>query len=160
MKKLLIPFILLLLFTVSASGHSINPITPVPAALFKPVIITEIILTPKSTPIHVPKPIPSSISKPRLLDKTYVTIIGTASTYGAGYEGFLALPEGPGIKVRITGPGGSIVRISNDAGPALFMQRRGRIIDLDATDFNFVCGCKWYITGIVHVKVEYLSENN
>ena len=82
---------------------------------------------------------------------------GIASTYGDGYEGYLALPEGPGHTVRVCGPADCIVRTSNDAGPDLAMQRRGRIVDLDATDFNQVCGCRWQQVGLVRVTVEYLD---
>jgi hypothetical protein len=83
---------------------------------------------------------------------------GIASTYGNGYEGYLALPEGPGHRVRVCGPAACIVRTSNDAGPSLAMQRAGRIVDLDATDFNAVCGCRWQTVGLVKVTVEYLDS--
>ena len=83
---------------------------------------------------------------------------GTASTYGDGYEGYLALPEGPGVRVRVCGPAACIERTSNDAGPSKAMQRQGRIVDLDATDFNEVCGCSWQTVGLVKVTVEYLDS--
>ncbi len=83
------------------------------------------------------------------------TISGVASTYGPGWDGWLALPEGPGVRVRICGAGGCVVRTSTDAGPSLAMQRAGRIVDLDVPDFEAVCGCSWR-TGLVRVTVEYL----
>lgn len=81
---------------------------------------------------------------------------GVASTYG--YDGLLALPEGPGHRVRVCGPAACIVRTSNDAGPSKAMQRAGRIVDLGATDFNIVCGCRWQTKGLVRVTVEYLGS--
>jgi hypothetical protein len=82
---------------------------------------------------------------------------GSASTYGPGYAGYLALPEGPGHRVTICGPGGCITRTSNDAGPNKAMQRQGRIADLNVADFEAVCGCPW-TRGLVHVTVEYLGD--
>ena len=77
---------------------------------------------------------------------------GTASTYGPGYDGWLALPSGPGHRVRVCGAGGCIVRVSNDAGPSLAMQRLGRIVDLDVADFETVCGVPW-TRGLCRVTV-------
>ena len=80
------------------------------------------------------------------------TATGTASTYGPGYDGYLALPSGPGHRVRICGAGGCIVRVSNDAGPSLAMQRLGRIVDLSVADFEAVCGVPW-TRGLCRVSV-------
>jgi hypothetical protein len=80
---------------------------------------------------------------------------GIASTYGPGFAGYLALPEGPGIRVRICGPAACAVRVSNDAGPSLAMQRKGRIADLDVATFELVSGKSWR-AGLVRVTVEYL----
>lgn len=86
---------------------------------------------------------------------------GTASTYGKGYNGWLALPEGPGHRVEIcsthSGTKKCLVRTSNDAGPDLAMQRAGRIADLDIATFEYLCGCQWNRVGLIEVTVEYLS---
>ena len=100
-------------------------------------------------------PARAEVSTPAHAETTSRTVEGTASTYGPGYAGLIALPEGRGIRVRICGPARCVVRTSNDAGPSRKMQRRGRIVDLDARTFTKVCGCGWR-TGLVRVSVEYL----
>lgn len=83
---------------------------------------------------------------------------GTASHYGSScLEGCLALPIGPGHRVRVCGAGGCITRVSNDAGPSLAMQRQGRIVDLARNDFERVCGLPW-TAGLCRVTVEYLDD--
>lgn len=57
--------------------------------------------------------------------------------YGSTY---LALPDGPGLRVRICGPGDCVVMVSNDAGPDLAMQRRGRVADIAVGVWERVCG--------------------
>lgn len=84
------------------------------------------------------------------------TVRGIASHYAASFgPRWLALPEGPGVRVRVTGPGGSVVRTSNDAGPDLAMQRAGRVVDLSWADFMAICGCTVDL-GLIPVTVEYL----
>ena len=80
------------------------------------------------------------------------TISGIASTYGPGWDGWLALPQGPGVRVRICGSGGCVVRTSTDAGPSLALQRAGRIVDLDVPTFELVCGVAW-TAGLCWVEV-------
>jgi hypothetical protein len=87
---------------------------------------------------------------------------GTASHVGTQFgPDYLALPEHqwdePGLLVRICGDGGCITRRSTDAGPDLAMQRDGRVADLNAWDFERVCGCD-ASTGLTHVTVEYIGE--
>lgn len=53
---------------------------------------------------------------------------------------YLAIPEGPGHRVRIIGPAGAVTVTSTDAGPALFRQRQGRIGDLALGLWARVCG--------------------
>jgi hypothetical protein len=77
---------------------------------------------------------------------------GTASTYGPGYAGLLALPSGRGHRVRICGPVACIERTSNDKGPA---RRLHRVADLNVADFEKVSGASWR-KGLVRVTVEYL----
>ncbi len=101
-------------------------------------------------------PVGSQSKPPRSDALTGRTVRGIASHYAASFgPRWLALPEGPGVRVRVTGPGGSVVRTSNDAGPALFRQRQGRVVDLSWADFRTICGCTVDI-GLVDVTVEYL----
>lgn len=60
-----------------------------------------------------------------------------AESYGPLY---LAIPEGPGFDVRICGPLDCLERVSTDAGPELWLQRKGRIGDLSSRDFLTICG--------------------
>ena len=80
------------------------------------------------------------------------SLAGTASTYGPGFDGYLALPAGRGIHVRICGAGGCIDRVSNDKGPVPSLHR---VADLDVADFEKVCGCPWTM-GLCRVTVEVL----
>ena len=77
---------------------------------------------------------------------------GTASTYGPGFDGYLALPAGSGIHVRICGAGGCIDRVSNDKGPVPSLHR---VADLSVADFEKVCGLPW-TRGLCRVSVEVL----
>ena len=92
---------------------------------------------------HSLSAVAASGPKPTGSPRTAPILRGTASTYGPGWDGWLALPQGPGVRVRICGAGGCVVRTSTDAGPSLAMQRQGRIVDLDVTDFETVCGVPW-----------------
>lgn len=88
---------------------------------------------------------------------------GEATTYGgAQYNGLLALPEGPGHRVRVcssySGEKVCVTKTSNDAGPDLARQRAGVIVDLDAPTFEHLCKCQWRIVGVIEVSVEYLSS--
>ena len=80
-------------------------------------------------------------------------ISGTASTYGPGYDGYLALPAGPDIHVVICGAGGCIDRVSNDTGPVTSLHR---VADLSVADFELVSGQSWRV-GLCRVKVEVLK---
>lgn len=83
-------------------------------------------------------------------------VSGLASTYGDGWDGWIALPEGKGVAVRVCGSGGCANVTSTDAGPDLAMQRRGRIVDLDVPTFELVCGTSdWRSLGLCRVTVEY-----
>ena len=57
--------------------------------------------------------------------------------YGARY---LALPQGPGHRVRICGKGGCLTMTSTDAGPSLASQRAGRVADIGVLAFERICG--------------------
>lgn len=106
-------------------------------------------IPPSSTPSPTARVRPSAAPDPARV------VRGIASTYGPGFAGFLALPEGPGIRVRICGPAACVVRTSNDSGPNRAMQRKGRVVDLDVATFEKVAGASWR-KGLVRVTVEYL----
>lgn len=56
--------------------------------------------------------------------------------FGVGY---LALPGGRGIRVRICGAGGCVTMTSTDAGPSLAGQRMGRVADIGVRTWERVC---------------------
>ena len=107
-------------------------------------------------PVTVTAASPSPVARPSVAPPRRTGVSGIASTYGPGWDGWLALPAGPGIRVRVCGAGGCVVRVSNDAGPDLAMQRAGRIVDLDVPDFEHVCGVPW-TRGLCRVTVEVLQ---
>ncbi|MCX7335503.1 MAG: hypothetical protein NTV85_28645 [Hyphomicrobiales bacterium] len=111
-------------------------------------------VTPSPSPTRTR---PAATTKPRTAQHREPDAIlrGVASTYGPGWDGWLALPQGPGVRVRICGAGGCVVRTSTDAGPSLAMQRRGRVADLDVAAFELVCGVPW-TRGLCRVALEYL----
>lgn len=158
MKKLIAAIVLALSLSAVTTGHTSEPLRRVPSELFQPVVIDNTYAL-STLPPAIPTPSPPPTPKPtRQPDKAYAIVIGTASTYGYGYAGWLALPEGRGHRVRICGPAACIIRVSNDAGPDLEMQRAGRIVDLNAKDFNTICGCNWEVRGLLrNVRVEYLK---
>lgn len=70
---------------------------------------------------------------------------------------YLALPEGPGIHVRICSTSISrlcLERISTDAGPDLAMQRAGRIADVSFIDFAWLCRCDPPDVGLLQATIE------
>ena len=118
---------------------------PTRAAALSPAAYTS-----NATGRLAPLPSLAPASRPSLGVAASVT--GTASTYGPGYDGYLALPAGRGIHVRICGAGGCIDRVSNDKGPVPSLHR---VADLDVADFEKVCGCPWTM-GLCRVTVEVL----
>lgn len=74
-------------------------------------------------------------------------------SYGSGY---LALPQGPGHRVRICGAGGCLVMTSNDAGPSKGMQREGRIADIGVESWEHICGLP-RSRGLCRVTVEDIA---
>lgn len=85
------------------------------------------------------------------------TVAGIASTYGPGWDGWIAWPSGPGWRLRVCGPGGCIVVVTTDAGPDLAMQRAGRVVDLDVATFELVAGTDWTV-GLTRVTVTVLGR--
>lgn len=53
---------------------------------------------------------------------------------------YLAIPLGPGVRVRICGPAACITATSTDGGPNRAMLLAGRIADLDIPRWERVCG--------------------
>ncbi len=112
--------------------------------------------TTAPTPEVTPRPTTKPTARPA--PARLRTVTGIASTYGNGYEGLLALPTalgGRGERVRIcsTATGRCITRTSNDVGP---VARLHRVADLDATDFNYLCRCRWQTKGVQKVTVTFL----
>ena len=95
--------------------------------------------------------LPGATSKPRR------SVVGIASTYGPGWDGWLAWPGGPGWKLRVCGPARCVVIVTTDAGPDLAMQRAGRVVDLDVATFERVAGAPWTI-GLTKVTVTVLGR--
>lgn len=85
------------------------------------------------------------------------TRTGIASTYGPGWDGWIAWPDGPGWKLRVCGSGGCAVVVTTDAGPDRAMQRAGRILDLDVATFERVAGVSWTV-GLTKVSVTVLGR--
>ena len=73
--------------------------------------------------------------------------------YGARY---LALPAGPGHRVRICGAGGCAVMTSNDSGPDRAMQRAGRVADIGVLAWEAICGLP-RSAGLCRVSVEEVT---
>jgi hypothetical protein len=109
-------------------------------------------LSPATTEPMALETSPAEASPPKRDTRT-----GTASTYGPGWEGWIAWPDGPGWRLRVCGPGGCVVVVTTDAGPDLAMQRAGRIVDLDVATFEHVAGASW-TTGLTKVKVTVLGR--
>ena len=86
-------------------------------------------------------------------------IEGGFAAYALPFHGrlYLALPEGPGVRVRICAGSGivsCIIRTSTDAGPSLEMQRVGRLADLSFADFAKLCDCWPPAVGLLPIRVE------
>ena len=74
---------------------------------------------------------------------------------GPGFgRSYLALPEGPGHRVRICAKR-CLTMTSTDAGPAKSMQRAGRICDMNDWAWAYVTG-KPLSAGLAYVTVTYL----
>ena len=98
--------------------------------------------------------LPQAISPVVVESRGGAPLTGIASYVGRSYgPRYLALPAGPGHRVTICGRAACVTRTSTDAGPALFLQRQGRIADLSWADFGRVCGCSPELVGLTHVTV-------
>jgi hypothetical protein len=72
---------------------------------------------------------------------------------------YLALPGGAGALVRICARSGTVCldRVSTDAGPALSMQRAGRIADVSFVDFAWLCRCDPPDVGLLVATIEWIG---
>ncbi len=85
---------------------------------------------------------------------------GVASWMGEGYgSGYLALPIGPGFRVRICGAAGCAEMVSNDAGPALHMQRApyNRVADVAVVVWERITGLS-RVRGLAQVSISVLGR--
>jgi hypothetical protein len=65
---------------------------------------------------------------------------GVISHMGPGYpDSYLALPIGPGHRVRLCGPRACVIATSTDAGPNRAMLEAGRIADVSEALFRTLC---------------------
>jgi hypothetical protein len=68
---------------------------------------------------------------------------------------YLAIPEGPGVRVSICHEDRCITRVSTDAGPDKAMQRSGRVADVAIVDFRYLCRCDPAVVGLIDVTILY-----
>lgn len=103
---------------------------------------------------------PASYSKATPQPRIVLVRSGIASTYGPGWDGWIAWPDGPGWRLRVCGPGGCLTVVSTDAGPDKAMQRApyNRVIDLDVFSFEYVCAQPWRM-GLCPVSVQVLARS-
>lgn len=113
-------------------------------------------VAPQLIPPACSGPCPTLTPRPRATPRVLLVRTGIATTYGPGWDGWIAWPDGPGWRLRICGPSACTVRVSNDAGPSLAGQRMGRVIDLDVSTFELVCGVPWR-RGYCDVSVQVLG---
>jgi len=96
---------------------------------------------------------PGVIGTPEPVDPA-PTLVGTASNYGPLFsEAWVAIPRGPGWRIRVTGPGGSRTLVTTDKGPTV----PGRIVDLPVRAFRAICGVPWTV-GLCSVSVAILGR--
>lgn len=88
-----------------------------------------------------------------------VLTLGIASWMPARFgPAYLALPEGPGVTVRICAVR-CLVMVSTDAGPDLAMQRRARVADIGLATWEYICACSRRL-GLARVSVEYWPQRS
>lgn len=109
-----------------------------------------------SDPTALKSDVPKSVRAGHTVPRGY-TVRGIASTYGPGWDGWIAWPNGPGWRLRVCGPAACRTVVSTDAGPDKAMQRAGRVIDLDIPTFEAIAGGSWR-RGLVHVTVTVLGR--
>lgn len=87
---------------------------------------------------------------------TFVTRQGIASTYGPGWDGWIASPFPRGTVLEICGLGGCATRTTNDVGPNQRIHP-DRVVDLDVPTFELVCGVSWRM-GLCPVTVTMIRR--
>ena len=107
-----------------------------------------------------PAPVPAAAAA-AVLDAP--ASLGGIAAYAAPSFGsrYLAIPEGPGVRVVVCAQlhrDRCVTRTSTDAGPALFMQRAGRVADLSFVDFAALCRCDPPDVGTIPVSIEYVGR--
>ena len=172
MRTLCVVLALILSGCVSASGASHE--SPEPVASFAPVeaialdqdraghndghrfdiVDDRLVHQPRETARPV-----VAVAVPRLVvvarSSGHRTIRGIASRMGSGFgSAYLALPEGPGHRVRICAKR-CWTMTSTDAGPSLSMQRDGRVCDLNDDRWAYITGLP-LSRGLGWVTVTYL----
>jgi hypothetical protein len=75
-------------------------------------------------------------------DTNWLVRTGDASTYGPGWAGWTAIPEGPGYRIRVCGPSDCAELTTTDTGPDQRIHPE-RVVDLDVPTFEDVCGVPW-----------------
>lgn len=111
-------------------------------------------------PVSSAVPTPSQTPDPGPTEKVTPVLVGTASTYGPGFDGLTAVPkrEWRGKEVEICYEGRCVVRVVNDLGPD---QRvfPGRVVDLDVATFEYLARGPWRV-GLLYdtVTVRLLDE--
>jgi hypothetical protein len=136
-------------------GSGPAPAAPEPSFVPVPSMEESAALTVPSAPPVLATP--TSRPTPTLTPVGPVTR-GTASFMAPKYgRYYLALPQGPGHRVRICSRYACLERASNDAGPDLAMQRAGRIADVSYWDFHELCRCSPYQVGLIEVSVRSIG---
>lgn len=108
--------------------------------------------TVEPTPTPSPTPNPATTAPPA----TAWTRAGIASTYGPGFDGYIASPDWPrGSILEICGPGACVLRVTNDVGPDQSIHP-DRVVDLDVQTFEVVCAVDW-TRGLCPVVVTLVS---
>jgi hypothetical protein len=96
-------------------------------------------LTTGGAPLPLPagddaaRPVVAGTLDPRVGREGDIAHTGSSGRY-------LAIPLGPGVRIRICGPAACLVATSTDAGPDHDMLEAGRIADLDVGRWELLCG--------------------
>lgn len=121
-----------------------------------------IAVVPSATPVPVVSAAssPSPTPDPGPTERVTPVLVGTASTYGPGFDGLTAVPkrEWRGKHVEICYADRCVVRVVNDLGPD---QRvfPDRVVDLDVPTFEYLAQGSWRV-GLLYdtVTVRLLDE--
>lgn len=126
----------------------------------QPCIATVAATPTPSEPSVVPVVVVTASPTPGPTERVTPVLVGTASTYGPGFDGLTAVPlrEWRGKHVEICYGERCVVRVVNDLGPdqGVFPDR---VVDLDVPTFEYLAGGSWRI-GLLYdtVTVRLLDE--